>query len=205
MKLLWYQVVFHPNVLTMLRIMSLLPILLLHERGAEWRPCGLFVFGAILDIFDGYLARRWKLVTKLGKVLDPLADKVLIIPLLWVAERELDMSVFPFLALCAMSAIEALLLVVRLEWFRTHFSKFTTANPAANGFGKVKVWVQTIAVGSFLYDDLLYPIIPSIVCVAAVFAALSLAVRHPKVGAHPLVVRATSKPLVRWGTRFAAG
>jgi CDP-diacylglycerol--glycerol-3-phosphate 3-phosphatidyltransferase len=53
----------------------------------------LFVVAAVSDALDGYLARRWKQITKLGRVLDPFADKLLIIgdirlPGWWLAGRE---------------------------------------------------------------------------------------------------------------------
>lgn len=40
---------------------------------------GLFIVAAITDFIDGWLARRWKVVTVLGRIIDPLADKVLVI------------------------------------------------------------------------------------------------------------------------------
>ena len=42
-----------------------------------WAAFGLFLVAAITDFVDGWLARRWKQVTPLGRVLDPFADKVL--------------------------------------------------------------------------------------------------------------------------------
>jgi len=39
----------------------------------------LFIFASISDFFDGYLARRYKLTSELGRILDPIADKILIV------------------------------------------------------------------------------------------------------------------------------
>ena len=70
-----------PNALTILRFAAI-PLfvwLLLDERtGPSW-PAGI-VFGlaAITDQLDGYLARRWKVESRFGKVADPLADRLMI-------------------------------------------------------------------------------------------------------------------------------
>jgi CDP-diacylglycerol--glycerol-3-phosphate 3-phosphatidyltransferase len=77
-----------PNILTLLRIffVPLLVAALLQERA--WMPwpfedpnllaLSIFLFAAFTDILDGYLARRWKQVTTVGTLLDPIADKLLI-------------------------------------------------------------------------------------------------------------------------------
>ncbi len=69
-----------PNILTFLRIL-LVPIivvvLLTKFEGKEFVGLALFLFAALTDFLDGFIARRWGLVTRLGKLLDPAADKIL--------------------------------------------------------------------------------------------------------------------------------
>lgn len=80
-----------PNILTLLRIF-LVPLLVAalvqqHLRIAwgthllvanDFLALGLFLAAALTDLLDGYLARRWKQVTTVGTLLDPVADKLLI-------------------------------------------------------------------------------------------------------------------------------
>ncbi len=71
-----------PNWLTLARIASvpIIVILLLAGRGGPVTSiaAAIFFLAAILtDLLDGYLARRYQLVTNLGRFLDPLADKLL--------------------------------------------------------------------------------------------------------------------------------
>jgi len=71
-----------PNVLTILRIMAIpIIVLLLFFPGKvpSFVAALIFLFAAITDGLDGYIARRQKIVTTLGKFLDPLADKLLVI------------------------------------------------------------------------------------------------------------------------------
>ncbi|MEE8349072.1 MAG: CDP-diacylglycerol--glycerol-3-phosphate 3-phosphatidyltransferase [Acidobacteriota bacterium] len=71
-----------PNALTLTRIflVPLLVVFLLTGRLAEREAWGLIIFAAaaLTDYFDGYLARKRQQVTTLGKLLDPIADKLLI-------------------------------------------------------------------------------------------------------------------------------
>lgn len=71
-----------PNLLTLVRIL-LVPFLvaMLFQRTQEWDIAAALVFAAasITDYFDGYLARRRNQVTVYGKLMDPLADKFLVV------------------------------------------------------------------------------------------------------------------------------
>jgi len=68
-----------PNTITVLRIM-LVPALVWFLLHGEYRAAILVLLGAGLsDVLDGFIARRFNLRTELGAVLDPLADKTLII------------------------------------------------------------------------------------------------------------------------------
>ncbi|MEA1962577.1 MAG: CDP-diacylglycerol--glycerol-3-phosphate 3-phosphatidyltransferase [Bacillota bacterium] len=70
-----------PNSLTILRII-LVPVfvvmLLVHVPYGDYIAAGIFGIAVITDSLDGYLARKWKQITRLGIILDPLADKLLI-------------------------------------------------------------------------------------------------------------------------------
>jgi CDP-diacylglycerol--glycerol-3-phosphate 3-phosphatidyltransferase len=79
-----------PNALTILRIffVPLLVAALVQDKGPvwtrpfaltnEWLALAIFLVAAGTDLLDGYLARRWKQVTTVGTLLDPIADKLLI-------------------------------------------------------------------------------------------------------------------------------
>lgn len=64
-----------PNLISIIRLLFSPLILLLPEKGIPL----LFFILALSDALDGFLARKLKLQTELGKVLDPLADKVMIL------------------------------------------------------------------------------------------------------------------------------
>ncbi len=70
-----------PNTITVVRV-GVVPILLLLPWWHDWTGSQFigwsFVVAALSDILDGWLARRGQLVTRIGKLLDPLADKLIV-------------------------------------------------------------------------------------------------------------------------------
>ena len=75
------SVLTHPNTLTLFRIISvpiIVILLMMPNRLTAFIAGLIFSAAAITDYFDGYLARRYGLVSNLGKVMDPVADKLLV-------------------------------------------------------------------------------------------------------------------------------
>jgi CDP-diacylglycerol--glycerol-3-phosphate 3-phosphatidyltransferase len=72
-----------PNTLSVLRLLAapLLGVvfLLLPRPAADWAALLLFVFASLTDYIDGWLARRWNQVTRFGAMMDPIADKAMVV------------------------------------------------------------------------------------------------------------------------------
>ena len=77
-----------PNMLTIVRLLAapMVAVMFLYftRPYADWFALVLFLAAAITDWFDGYLARAWKQETKLGAMLDPIADKAMVVIALMV-------------------------------------------------------------------------------------------------------------------------
>ena len=71
-----------PNQLTLLRMVLLVPFVILFlsdSLAAQWSSLGVFAVAAFTDWLDGYVARTQGLVTNFGKIMDPLADKLMML------------------------------------------------------------------------------------------------------------------------------
>jgi len=130
------------NIVTVARIL-LAPafiVLLLVDAGADgvlrYVAAGLFILASATDGIDGYLARRRNLVTDAGKLLDPIADKVLI------GGALVSLSILGEVAWWVTIVIlvrEVGITVLRLVALRDHVIP-------ASLLGKIKTWVQIIAI-----------------------------------------------------------
>jgi CDP-diacylglycerol---glycerol-3-phosphate 3-phosphatidyltransferase len=75
------KVLSHPNTLTLFRVIAvpiIVILMLFPNRICAWAAALLFSAAAITDYLDGYIARTRGLVSNLGKVMDPVADKLLV-------------------------------------------------------------------------------------------------------------------------------
>jgi len=131
------------NIVTVARIL-LAPVfiwLLIVDGGADgwlrWLAAGLFVLAILTDAVDGFLARDRNLVTDQGKILDPIADKVLI------GGALVGLSILgelPWWVTIVILVREVGITVWRLVALRN------VVIPAGI-LGKIKTWVQAIAIG----------------------------------------------------------
>ncbi|HWQ79460.1 MAG TPA: CDP-diacylglycerol--glycerol-3-phosphate 3-phosphatidyltransferase [Anaerovoracaceae bacterium] len=68
-----------PNKLTMLRIILIPVFIIVLMIGYYYISAVIFVLAALTDALDGHIARKYNLITNFGKIMDPLADKLLVV------------------------------------------------------------------------------------------------------------------------------
>lgn len=66
-----------PNLLTFLRLLLVPVYWILYFNVSVWWAMGVFTFASFTDVLDGYIARKYDMITPIGKVLDPFADKIM--------------------------------------------------------------------------------------------------------------------------------
>ena len=143
------QLTFHttPNYLTLMRVIFVPGVIFcLYQRTFWWDFTAASVFGvaSLTDYFDGYLARKYKIETVYGKLMDPLADKFLVICSLIMLQH-----------LGRMSPIVVMLLVCR-ELTITGLRALASAEGvivSASSGGKWKTATQMLAIPALMLGD----------------------------------------------------
>ena len=134
-----------PTWITLSRLLGVPLILILLTQPTpyeRWIAAGVFVLAAGTDWLDGYLARKLNQVTDLGKFLDPLVDKLLVLA--------------PLLALVELNQVPAwgvFLIVAReitIAGWRVSPALQRGSVPGANLWGKAKTVVQIIAITTLM-------------------------------------------------------
>jgi CDP-diacylglycerol---glycerol-3-phosphate 3-phosphatidyltransferase len=130
-----------PNSITLSRLLGL-PVVIYclysNSLTVRWIGVAVFLIAALTDWLDGYLARKLDLVTDLGKFLDPLVDKLLIlIPLLIL----IDLQLVPAIGVCLILARE-----LTIAGWRVGQSQIS----GANIWGKLKTVSQIIAIAMII-------------------------------------------------------
>jgi CDP-diacylglycerol--glycerol-3-phosphate 3-phosphatidyltransferase len=131
--------------LTVTRIIAAPFVVVLFEwnfHGHDYWATGLFIAAMATDQIDGWLARRQGRTTPLGSLLDPVADKVLVLATMIVL---IDQGIFPGWMVAAIVAREILVSGLRLAAVERGVVI------SARDLGKVKTWAQAVAaaVGGF--------------------------------------------------------
>ena len=152
-----------PNFITVSRI-ALCPILfwlaMSTDTNARFGAFVLFTLAGLSDILDGYLARRDDIVTDLGKLLDPIADKLLLavtlIPVYLISHRGGPLDEVPWIGPLP---LWVLFVIFGRELFITVFRAYAARKGvviAAGWSGKRKAMVQMFFMGGVL---LWYPLV----------------------------------------------
>ncbi len=68
-----------PNVLTMIRLFLVPVYIVMFALGEKYAALTVFMVASVTDMLDGQIARRFNLITDFGKLMDPLADKVMVL------------------------------------------------------------------------------------------------------------------------------
>ena len=137
-----------PNLLSLSRILSvpIFIVLMLHPSPLRALAAGIvFSLASATDWLDGYLARRWGQVTKVGKLLDPIADKILIMSALVILVELRHDIVHSWMAI----------LIIGREFAVTGLRAIASSDGIiipAETVGKYKVGAQITAVLSLLLD-----------------------------------------------------
>ena len=147
-----------PNVITVARIL-MCPVIfwlaMAPGAGARFGAFVLFVVAGLSDVWDGYLARRYDLITDVGKLLDPIADKLLLlvtfVPFYLVSHRgtELDLMPWPWFEM----PMWVMVVILGRELFITLFRQYAVRRGvviAAGKAGKHKALFQSLFVGGLL-------------------------------------------------------
>ena len=135
-----------PNWLTWARLVAVPIVMLLIyvDDGAEGTARGwatvLFGVAAATDFLDGYLARRWHVVSSFGKLADPIADKALVLGTLLMLTIVDGMPWWPFAVLLLREV------AVTVSRMRIRSTVIIPASPV----GKIKTMLQLVSLGFFL-------------------------------------------------------
>ena len=128
-----------PNILTILRIVAIpfFVITLLGNRA--FLALFIFVFACITDYFDGLLARKYKTISKFGQLMDPLADKFLVLSALIL------LCIKPISYLHWSVVVIIVLREISVTMLREYYARKDIIIPA-NIWGKLKTVLQMIGV-----------------------------------------------------------
>ena len=126
-----------PNLLSISRLILVLPLILFLEINRPLYVFILIIIGAITDYFDGLIARKFNLKTRLGAIIDPLSDKVFyLIPLVFLCKNNL----IPFWSLT---------LILFRELIISSLRNATKDGLPASQWGKYKTFFFFISVMTF--------------------------------------------------------
>jgi cardiolipin synthase len=139
-----------PMILTLSRIVAIPVLVALFYVEGDWTryiACALYTAAAVTDYFDGYFARAWKLQSKLGRIFDPIADKLLVaatIVMLVASGRIGGVLVLPALVIMCREIL--------VSGLREFLAEIRVGLPVSR-LAKWKTGIQMTALGFLIVSD----------------------------------------------------
>ncbi|MCA0988110.1 CDP-diacylglycerol--glycerol-3-phosphate 3-phosphatidyltransferase [Guptibacillus algicola] len=127
----------------------------------------IFIVASVTDWIDGYIARKYNLVTNLGKFLDPLADKLLVT------------SAFVSLVELGSAPAWVVVFILSREFAVTGLRLVAASEGevlAASNLGKLKTWIQIVAISALLLNNIPFEAIGLPFATISLWAALIITV-----------------------------
>jgi cardiolipin synthase len=164
-----------PNILTYARIAAI-PVVVacmfwqaILDGGLwlRWVALAVFIAAGVTDFFDGYLARIWSQQSSLGRMLDPIADKLLVASCLLMLAAEDTIHGWALLA-----AVVILCREVLVSGLREYLAELRVSVPVTR-LAKWKTTLQLVAVGFLICGDAGDAIVPVVTQIGIVLLWLS--------------------------------
>jgi cardiolipin synthase len=147
------------NILTLSRIAAIPLVVLclwLHRSWSPWVSVFLFAAAAITDWFDGYFARRYHQISRLGRFLDPIADKLLVAAVLVMLVQS-----GPLHGVNVFAALIILAREILVSGLREFLAELRVGLPVSQ-LAKWKTTVQMVAIAFLLFDGAAGPQVTTI-------------------------------------------
>lgn len=158
-----------PNILTLSRIAAI-PLVVacfwLEHGWAQWLSMILFVAACVTDWFDGYFARRYHQISRFGRFLDPIADKLLV-----AAALVMLVDVGQLRGVHVLAALIILAREILVSGLREFLAELRVGVPVSQ-LAKWKTGAQMIAIAVLLLGDAVPPIVTDIGLVLIWLAAV---------------------------------
>lgn len=155
------------NQLTILRILLVPVFMYFLLAGNMTMAAAMFILASVTDFLDGYLARKLNLITNLGKFMDPLADKILV------------MAAFICLVEIGTVSSWAVVIILGREFIVSIFRAVAAAEGiviAASWWGKLKTNSQMLAIVLLLFNDTPFEIMNGQLAQIVLWIAVALTV-----------------------------
>lgn len=148
-----------PNLLTLSRIAAIPVVVACFwlERGwAQWLSMILFTAACVTDWFDGYFARRYHQISRFGRFLDPIADKLLV-----AAALLMLVNSGPLRGVHVLAALIILAREILVSGLREFLAELRVGLPVSQ-LAKWKTGVQMVAIALLLVGDAAAPVVTTI-------------------------------------------